>query len=104
VLAKLLNVIDDFERTIKLLEKTDNAELKTGIEMIHKQFHKILEEEGIKPMQCKGKKTDPYCHEVIDMVEHETAEGTVVDELQKGYYIHEKVLRPARVRVSKGGK
>lgn len=102
VLKKLLNIIDDFERTIALLEKTDNREIKQGIEMVHKQFHKILEEEGVKPMLIQGKQFDPYRHEIIDMVEHETKEGTVVEEIQKGYHLHDKVLRTAKVRVSKG--
>jgi molecular chaperone GrpE len=102
VIIKLLNIIDDFERTIQLLEKSNNPEIKAGIEMVHKQFHKILQEEGVKPMPCKGKKFDPYCHEIIDMVEHESDEGTVVEELQKGYHIHDKVLRTAKVRVSRG--
>lgn len=102
ILKKLLNIIDDFERTIILLEKTDNKEIKQGIEMVHKQFHKILEEEGVKQMCAKGNQFDPYCHEIIDMMEHETKEGTVVEEIQKGYHLHDKVLRTAKVRVSKG--
>ncbi len=120
VLAKLLNIIDDFERTIVLLEnagkstdfrhaenqkgfhQTDNKEIKQGIEMVHKQFHKILEEEGVKKMCAKGNQFDPYCQEIIDMVEHETKEGIVVEEIQKGYHLHDKVLRTAKVRVSRG--
>lgn len=104
VLRKLLCIIDDFERTIILLEKTNNPEIKQGIEMVHKQFHKILEEEGVKKMCAKGNQFDPYCHEIIDMMEHETKEGTVVEEIQKGYNLHDKVLRTAKVRVSKGKK
>lgn len=104
VLTKLLNIIDDFERTIQILEKTDNKEIKTGIEMVHKQFHKILEEEGVKPMCAKGKQFDPYCHEIIDMMEHETPEGIVVEEIQKGYHLHDKVLRTAKVKISRGKK
>lgn len=100
--GKFLNIIDSLDMAMIILEKENNAEIKTGIRMIHKQFHKILEEEGVKPMNCKNQKFDPYCHEIIDMVEHETPEGTIVDELQKGYHIHEKVLRTAKVRVSKG--
>lgn len=104
VLAKLLNIIDDFERTIQILEKSDNKEIKAGIEMVHKQFHKILEEEGVKQMCAKGNQFNPYEHEIIDMVEHETKEGTVVEEIQKGYHIHDKVLRTAKVRISGGKK
>lgn len=103
-ITKFLAILDSLDIAMNILEKENNAEIKTGIQMIHKQFHKILEEEGVKPMNCKNKKFDPYCHEIIDMIEHETEEGTIVDELQKGYHIHEKVLRTAKVRVSKGAK
>ena len=102
VLTKFLNVIDDLDRTLQVLEKTENKEIKTGIQMVHKQFHKILEEEGIKPMQSIGKKVDPYQHEIIDMVEHESPEGIIIEEAQKGYHLHDKILRTAKVRVSKG--
>ncbi len=102
ILAKFLNVIDDFDRSMQVLEKTQDKEIKTGMQMIHKQFHKILQEEGIKPFDSKGKKLDPYQHEVIEMVAHDSPEGTVIEELQKGYNLHDKILRTAKVRVSKG--
>lgn len=102
ILTKLVNIVDDLDRTLQILEKTQDKEIKTGIQMIHKQFHKILQEEGIKPFDSKGKKLDPYQHEVIEMVVHESPEGTVIEELQKGYNLHDKILRTAKVRVSKG--
>ncbi len=102
ILTKIVNMVDDFDRTIQILEKTQDKEIKTGIQMIHKQFHKILQEEGIKPFDSKGKKLDPYQHEVIEMVVHDSPEGTVIEEVQKGYHLHDKILRTAKVRVSKG--
>lgn len=102
ILTKIVNIVDDLDRSIQILEKTQDKEIKTGIQMIHKQFHKILQEEGIKPFDSKGKKLDPYQHEVIEMVAHESPEGTVIEELQKGYNLHDKILRTAKVRVSKG--
>ena len=102
VLTKFLNVVDDLDRTLQILEKTENKEIKTGIHMVHKQFHKILEEEGVKEMICGGKKVDPYCHEIIEMKEHESPEGTIIEVAQKGYHIHDKILRTAKVKVSKG--
>lgn len=101
-LAKFLNIIDDLDRTIQVLEKTQDKEIKTGIHMIHKQFHKILEEEGVKEMQCLGKKVDPHCHEIIEMKEHESPEGIIIEVTQKGYHLHDKILRTAKVRVAKG--
>lgn len=102
VLTKCLNIVDDLDRSLQVLEKTNNGEIKTGIHMIHKQFHKILEEEGVKEMQCTGKKVDPHCHEIIEMKEHESPEGTIIEIVQKGYHLHDKILRTAKVRVAKG--
>lgn len=101
-ITKFLAILDSLDNAMLVLENENNSEIKTGIQMIHKQFHKILEEEGVKPMACKNKKFDPYCHEIIDMIEHELEEGTIVEELQRGYHIHDKVLRTAKVRVSHG--
>src|SRR3989338_6532412 len=102
ILTKIVNLVDDLDRSMQVLEKTQDKEIKTGIQMIHKQFHKILQEEGIKPFDSKGKKLDPYQHEVIEMVAHDSPEGTIIEELQKGYHLHDKILRTAKVRVSKG--
>ncbi|MDP1689786.1 MAG: nucleotide exchange factor GrpE [bacterium] len=102
ILTKVVNIVDDLDRSMQVLEKTQDKEIKTGIQMIHKQFHKILQEEGIKPFDSKGKKLDPYQHEVIEIVAHDSPEGTVIEELEKGYHLHDKILRTAKVRVSKG--
>ena len=102
ILTKIVHMIDDLDRSLQILENTQDKEINTGIQMIHKQFHKILQEEGIKPFDSKGKKLDPYQHEVIEMVAHDSPEGTVIEEVQKGYVMHDKILRTAKVRVSKG--
>jgi len=102
ILAKLVHIVDDLDRALQVLEKTENKEIKAGIHMVHKQFHKMLEEEGVKEMTCMGKKVDPYCHEIIEMKEHESPEGTIIEVAQKGYHVHDKILRTAKVKVSKG--
>ncbi len=102
VLVKFVDIVDDLDRALNILEKSQDGEVKTGIKMVHSRFHKILSDEGIKSFDSSGKKVDPFMHEVIEMVSHETPEGTVVEELQKGYSMNDKVLRTAKVRVSKG--
>lgn len=102
IMTKLLNIVDDLDRALQVLEKSQDEEIKTGIRMVHKQFHRILEEEGVSEMDCFGKKIDPYTHEIIEMKEHESPEGTIIEVAQKGYKIHDKILRTAKVRVSKG--
>ena len=102
VLVKFVDIMDDLDRTMIILEKTTDAEVKTGIKMVHARFHKILAEEGIKQFDSKGKKVDPFQHEVIEMVVNDSPEGIVVEGLQKGYVMNDKILRAAKVRVSKG--
>src|SRR3989344_273911 len=101
-LVKFVDIADDLDRTLNVLEKTQDGEIKFGIKMVHGRFHKILQEEGIKLFDSKGMKFDPFQHEVIEMVASEGPEGVVVEEIQKGYFMGDKVLRPAKVRVSKG--
>ncbi|MBI5391703.1 nucleotide exchange factor GrpE [Candidatus Woesearchaeota archaeon] len=100
LLIKLLPVVDDFERALQLLQPQD-ALVKQGIEMIYKQLKKVLEEEGVKVVEAKGQKFDPYKHEILDLVAGEK-EGMIMDELQKGYIFKDKVLRTSKVRVAKG--
>jgi len=97
---KLLNILDDFERTLKLVEKTNDKSLIQGIEMMQKQIKKILEDEGIKPIQAIGTKFDPFKHEIVDL-QNGKEDDTVIEEIQKGYAMHDKVLRTSKVIVSK---
>jgi len=95
-----LNVADDFERTMKLLNETQDKKLTQGLEMVQKHLFKILEEEGIKQINAKGNKFDPFKHEIIDLRNGEK-DDMVIEELQKGYTMHDKVLRTSKVIVSK---
>ena len=107
ILKKLVNHYDDLVRALNLLEILEKAEgIKEGFEIIVKNFKKILSEEGIEPMNTEGEKFDPYKHEVI-LVEEERddlPENTILEELEKGYYFNNKVLRPAKVKISKRSK
>ena len=98
--VKLLNVTDDFERTLKLVNESQDKKLAQGLEMVQKQLFKILDEEGIKPINAKGNKFDPFKHEIIDL-RNGDKDDMVLEELQKGYTMHDKVLRTSKVIVSK---
>jgi molecular chaperone GrpE len=105
LVLKLINVLDDFERALDSIKDTENKEdILKGIEMIFKQFHKILEEEGIKQIDSIGKKFDPYIHEAVKHLNSDKEENTIIKEIQKGYFLHNHVLRPSKVIISKGGK
>ena len=100
----LLNVLDDLERTVDLAETTkqDLSAFLKGVEMILAHLYEMLKEHGVKPIEAEGKKFDPNFHEALMQVENkELPEHTIVEVLQKGYLIYERVLRTAKVKVSK---
>ena len=101
ILVRFVDIADDLDRTLSILEKTQDNEVKTGIKMVHARFSKILQDEGIKSFISKGKKIDPYFHEVIEMVPSDGEEGLIVEEIQKGYVMKDHILRTAKVKVSK---
>jgi molecular chaperone GrpE len=100
----LLNVLDDLERTVTLAESTKqdfDAFLK-GVEMILAHLYEMLKVHGVKPVEAEGKIFDPNFHEALMQVEDkDLPDHTIVEVLQKGYLIHERVLRTAKVKVSK---
>ncbi|MEB3100713.1 nucleotide exchange factor GrpE [Ferviditalea candida] len=103
LIEKLLPVIDNFDRALLATKgATDNAEaFIKGVEMIFRQIEQMLEQEGLKPMETIGRPFNPEFHQAIMQVESkEYAEGIVVEEVQKGYMLKDKVLRPAMVKVS----
>ncbi|CDZ75128.2 co-chaperone GrpE [Peptoniphilus sp. ING2-D1G] len=100
VLIDLLNIIDNFERA--LLSETEDKKYKEGVELIYKQMIDLLDRNNVKEMQLENIKFDPNLHHAVLVEEKEDVdEGMIIDVLQKGYLIGEKVLRPAMVKVSK---
>ena len=101
LITKLLTIVDDFDKAVQVAREQNN-EFVNGIEMIYKQFHKILQDEGVSHITALGNKLDPFKHEVVDVVNGKS-DDVIVEELQKGYMFKDKVLRPSRVRISKSG-
>ena len=99
ILKELINLKEDFERALKEL-KTDKKEVSNGIEMIYSNLNKLLENNGIKEINVKGEKLDPMMHEVLQFRE-DNKDNIVLEEVQRGYTIYDKVLRPAKVIVAK---
>ena len=96
----MLEILDNFERALN--NKADNSELRTGLEQIHKLYLSILAKNGIVPMNANGSKFDPNQHEAVTYIQSELPEGTIIDEPIKGYKMHDKVIRFAKVAVSSG--
>ena len=104
LLLDLTNVIDDFERAINSAEKSrDFDSFLEGISLIEKQMTTMLENRwGLKRFSSQGEKFDPDKHEAIASEESEEIDDTVVlEDYQKGYYLNDRLLRPARVKVAK---
>ena len=103
LVMELVSILDDFERGIKSAEgKKDFQLLHQGVDMISKQLHRLLEDKGLKKINCLGEKFDAHQHEAIEVVEDETEqESALVEELQPGYTLNGRVIRPAKVKVVK---
>lgn len=99
VLNELLTVIDNFERAIEA--HTNEESFKEGVELIYKQLLELLNKNNVTEMKCLNEKFDPEFHHAVLVEEKQgVEEGIIIDVLQKGYLIGEKVLRPAMVKVS----
>ena len=99
VLNELLTVIDNFERAIEA--HTNEESFKEGVELIYKQLLELLNKNDVTEMKCLNEKFDPEFHHAVLVEEKQgVEEGIIIDVLQKGYLIGEKVLRPAMVKVS----
>jgi len=98
VFVELLPILDDMENALK---KVAGVEEKKGLEMILNNFFKILQNNGLKSIDTLGKKFDPYYHEVLMKKESDKEDDIVIEEIQKGYMLNNKVVRHSKVKVSK---
>lgn len=102
LITELLPVIDNFERALSSgTENGEDSSYVKGVEMIFRQLEGVLKAEGLEEMQSVGQPFNPEYHQAIMQVESdEYEEGIVVEEVQKGYKLKDRVLRPAMVKVS----
>ena len=100
-LKKLIEVLDNFERGKKALEKVEDCEkVKESFDLVHKQVVDALTKMGLETIETEGKEFDPNFHDaVMQTPTSEQPEHTIINELQKGYKMGDKVLRPALVNV-----
>jgi molecular chaperone GrpE len=102
IIASLLPIVDDFERALKSMETAADVDsVKEGINLINQKLNNLLAQRGLKPMETKGLPFDADLHEAITSIPAPTDDqkGKVVDELEKGYTLNEKVIRFAKVVV-----
>ena len=104
---EILNLADNLERAFGLFKespkfKSDEfKDIMLGIELIEKELINSFDKNGIKSFESIGKKFDPNFHQALNEVESEEETGTVINEIQKGYMLNDRLLRPALVSISK---
>ncbi|MDQ6660567.1 MAG: nucleotide exchange factor GrpE [Chloroflexota bacterium] len=105
LLNNLLGVMDNVERALIYQDTLDKQGLQQALRMVQWQMNEVLRGEGLNPVPTVGQPFNPYVHEAIEAVENsDQPEGTIVEEVLKGYTLGDETLRPARVKVSMGNK
>jgi len=101
LLKELLPILDDLERALDAAEQHEEAQLEDGVRLVYRSLASLLERHGVQQIPTDGK-FDPHVHEALLAQPSEAEEGTVIQVLQKGYTLGDRVLRPARVIISSG--
>jgi molecular chaperone GrpE len=101
LVKELLPVFDDLERALEAAEAHEEAKLEEGVALVTRAFGDILRKEGLEEIATDGK-FDPHVHEALLSQPSEEEEGSVLEVIQKGYRLGDRVIRPARVVISSG--
>jgi molecular chaperone GrpE len=99
LVKQLLPVLDDLGRTLVAADEHEEAKLVEGVQLVHRQMTDLLQREGLVEIETNGR-FDPHVHEALLSQPSEQEEGTVIEVVQKGYRLGDRVLRPARVVVA----
>ncbi len=99
LVKELLPVLDDLERALLAAAEHEEAKLEEGVRLVHRAFEEALAREGLAEIDANGR-FDPHVHEALLSLPSEAEEGLVIEVVQKGYRLGERVLRPARVVVA----
>jgi molecular chaperone GrpE len=101
LVKELLPVLDDLERALEAAAQHEEAKLEEGVRLVHRELVEALAREGLVEVETDGQ-FDPHVHEALVSQPSEREDGSVIEVLQKGYRLGDRVLRPARVVVSQG--
>ena len=99
LVKELLPVMDDLERAMGAAEQHEEAKLEEGVRLVHQALAQVLRKQGLEEIETNGR-FDPHVHEALLSQPSDAEEGSVIDVLQKGYRLGDRVLRPARVVVA----
>lgn len=102
LLAEILPIVDNLDRaTASLAEGHDPEKVKQGLKLAQNELHQVLETHGVEVVKALGEKFDPQVHEAVGVVERDDVQdGIVVDEVQRGYLLNGRLIRPSRVRIA----
>jgi molecular chaperone GrpE len=101
LVKELLPVLDDLERALEAAAEHEEAKLEEGVRLVHRELLEALAREGLVEVETEGQ-FDPHVHEALLSQPSDQEDGSVIEVLQKGYRLGDRVLRPARVVVSQG--
>src|SRR5437660_5717425 len=99
LVKELLPVLDDLERALAAAEEHEEAKLEEGVRLVHEELKSALKREGLAEIETNGR-FDPHVHEALLSQPSDADEGSVLEVVQKGYRLGDRVLRPARVVVA----
>jgi len=102
LIARLLDVLDGYDRALSTVpDELTRQPWVEGMWLVERKLRTVLESEGLEPIDSLGKPFDPYLHQAVAYIESDEPEGTVIEEHQKAYRLHDRVIRPALVTVAK---
>jgi len=103
IISQMFPIVDNFDMALEAMEKAkDKAAVMDGIRMVQKEFHRVLEDNGVKKIETAGKQFDPNVHEAVFVAATpDHPDGMVLGEVRAGYTLNDRLLRPAQVKVAK---
>jgi molecular chaperone GrpE len=101
LVKELLPVLDDLERALQAAAEHEEAELEEGVRLVHRELQEALAKEGLVEIETNGH-FDPHVHEALLSQPSDKHDGAILEVLQKGYRLGDRVVRPARVVISQG--
>jgi molecular chaperone GrpE len=103
LVKELLPVLDDLERALEAAAEHEEAKLEEGVRLVHRELRDALAKEGLVEIETNGS-FDPHVHEALLTQPSEQDEGSIIEVIQRGYRLGDRVLRPARVVISQGAE
>jgi molecular chaperone GrpE len=103
LISRLFPIVDNFDMAFAAMERAKDKEaVMSGIKLVQKEFHRILDENGVEKIKTEGEQFNPHIHEAVSVVETgEHPDGMILEEIRAGYMLNERLLRAAQVRVAK---